>query len=97
MWPFRKKTVSDALIDEIKSEPLKMGNLMGSIKNMNQLESLSKELSATIHPDRFVGDVRMQEKAKELFQKVQASRYNYDALMVLKQEIECLLSKTKSI
>ena len=43
MWPFRKKTVSDALIDEIKSEPLDMGNLMGSKKNMNQLESLSKE------------------------------------------------------
>lgn len=88
MWPFKKKQVSDALIDEIKSESLDMGNLFSSLGNMNQLGTLCKELSAMSHPDRFVGDASKQEKAKVLFQKVQAKKYNYDALLKLKQEIE---------
>ena len=62
---------------------------------IDEIKNLYKELCSEAHPDRFV-DSEKQEIAKQMFQKIQANKYNYEGLVCIKQEMEVKLLK-KSI
>lgn len=88
MWPFKKhKTEKDLLAERIKSEAPDMSGLMESIKNINNIDALYKELCSLSHPDRFANDEDLQTQAYTLFKEVQANRYNYGKLVSLRKEI----------
>lgn len=93
MWPFRKKSESDILIDKIKNETLDMDGLFDSIRHRDELVPLVKELSAVCHPDRFPESKEKQDLATKLFKQVQTNRNNYPQLVQLKEIIEEQLSK----
>lgn len=95
MGLFKKRNKDQQrLIDEIKKESINMHGLFGNIEKMGELQDLYKELCSGAHPDRFV-DSEKQEIAKQMFQEIQANKYNYEGLVCIKQEMEVkLLKKT---
>ncbi len=93
MGLFKKRNKDQQrLIDEIKKETINMKGLFGNIKKMEELQVLYKELCSEAHPDRFV-DSEKQEIAKQMFQKIQENKYNYEELVNIKQEMEVKLIK----
>jgi hypothetical protein len=88
----RRNKDQKRLIDEIKKESISMEGLLGNIQKMDELQVLYKELCSEAHPDRFM-DSEKQEIAKQMFQKIQANKYNYEELVSIKQEMEVKLLK----
>lgn len=96
MGLFKKRNKDQQrLIDEIKKESINMHGLFSNIEKMGALQDLYIELCSEAHPDRFV-DSEKQEIAKQMFQKIQENKYNYEELVNIKQEMKVKLLK-KSI
>ena len=95
MWFFkrRKETEQDILIKRIKEESLNLQGLFSNIQNRTEAEALYKELCKQCHPDKFEKYPEKQVIAKELFDKVQNAKYNYNSLTTLKAIIEDKLLK----
>lgn len=90
MWFFKKKkeTEQDILVKRIKTEQLDMQGLFSNINNRAEVEALYKELCKQCHPDKFEKDSERQKIAKELFDKIQNRKNNYNSLVELKAIIE---------
>ena len=95
MWFFKKKkeTAEDIQIKRIKAERLDMRGLFSSINNRAEIDILYKELCKQCHPDKYEQYPERQAVAKELFDKVQDARNNYNKLTELKSVIESELIK----
>ncbi len=55
------------------------------VNGIAKARSLYKELIPKVHPDRHQ---EKKEIAEELTMKINENRYNYEALLLLKQEVE---------
>jgi hypothetical protein len=55
------------------------------VHGIAKARSLYKELIPKVHPDRHQ---EKKEIAEELTMKINENRYNYEALLLLKQEVE---------
>lgn len=55
------------------------------VNGIAKARSLYKELIPKVHPDRHQ---ERKEIAEELTMKINENRYNYEALLLLKQEVE---------
>ena len=90
MWFFKKKreTEQDILVKRIKAEQLDMQGLFSNINNRAEVEALYKELCKQCHPDKFENEPEKQKIAKELFDKIQNGKNNYNSLVELKAIIE---------
>ena len=90
MWFFKKKreTEQDILVKRIKAEQLDMQGLFSNINNRAEVEALYKELCKQCHPDKFENEPKKQKIAKELFDKIQNGKNNYNSLVELKAIIE---------
>ena len=99
MWFFRKRKdpENDALIEKIKEEQIDMQNIFSNISNRTKIEVLYKELCKLCHPDRFEKDLEKQRLAKELFDRVQSSKTDYNRLLELKDIINEQLIKDDKI
>ena len=97
MWFFKKKkeTEQDMQVKRIKAEQLDMQGLFSNINKRAEIEALYKELCKLCHPDKFEYDSESQNIAKELFEKVQNCRNNYNSLIRLKSIIEEKLLKSE--
>jgi hypothetical protein len=99
MWFFRKRKdpENDALIEKIKEEQIDMQNIFSNISNRTKIEVLYKELCKLCHPDRFEKDLEKQRLAKELFDRLQSSKTDYNRLLELKTIINEQLIKGEKI
>lgn len=99
MWFFRKRKdpKHDALIEKIKEEQIDMQNIFSNISNRAKIEDLYKELCKLCHPDRFEKELEKQRLAKELFDRVQSSKTDYNRLLELKDIINEQLIKDDKI
>ena len=61
-------------------------NLLSSFGHIEDMDTLYKSLCSRCHPDRFVGNEIMQQKATDLFQRIQNCRFNYNALKEIEKE-----------
>lgn len=68
-------------LKEARNAEVDMDNLMNSI---NQSKELYKQLSRKCHPDLFVNDDNLKNKADILFQKISESKRDYKRLNELK-------------
>ena len=95
MWFFKKKKdpKHDALIETIKEEQIDMQNIFSNISNRTKIEVLYKELCKLCHPDNFEKDLEKQRLAKELFDRVQSNKTDYNRLLELKAIINEQLIK----
>ena len=95
MWFFKKKneTEQDILVKRIKAEQLDIQGLFSNINNRAEMKTLYKELCKQCHPDKFEKDSEKQKMAKELFDRIQNARNNYNILIELKNIIEEKLIK----
>lgn len=88
MWFFnKKKSEVQSLIDEIKNENFDMQSLFSNISNRTNCEALYKHLAKQIHPDKFERRAEKQQKAHNLFSKLQAHRNEYSYMQKLEEEI----------
>ena len=55
------------------------------VNGIAKARKLYKELILKVHPDR---NQEQKEIAEELIQRINENKYNYEALLLLKQEIE---------
>ncbi len=99
MWFFKKKKdpKHDALIETIKEEQIDMQNIFSNISNRTKIEVLYKELCKLCHPDNFEKDLEKQRLAKELFDRVQSNKTDYNRLLELKTIINEQLIKSDKI
>jgi len=99
MWFFRKwkDPENDALIEKIKEEQIDMQNIFSNISNRTKIEVLYKELCKLCHPDKFEKDLEKQRLAKEIFDRVQSSKTDYNRLLELKEIINEQLIKGDKI
>lgn len=95
MWPFsKKKTLEEKVGDLIRTEAPDFSRLFNNIANLSEAEVIYKNLSATLHPDRFVGfDDEMRIKAESLFKELQGAKTDIDHLHQLKEKADILLKK----
>ena len=93
MWPFsKKKTLEEKVGDLIRSEAPDFSRLFNNISNISEAEVLYKNLSATLHPDRFVGfDEEIRIKAELLFKELQGAKTDIERLRQLKDKADTLL------
>ena len=93
MWPFsKKKTLEEKVGDLIRSEAPDFSRLFNNISNNREAEVLYKNLSATLHPDRFVGfDEEIRIKAELLFKELQGAKTDIERLRQLKDKADTLL------
>ena len=70
--------------EQLKSAPINLGNTINSAFN-------SKPLYDKLNPDRFA-NTPLQDKANELFQEIQANKYNYDKLKELEEKAIMVLN-----
>ena len=99
MWFFKKKKdpKHNALIETIKEEQIDMQNIFSNISNRTKIEVLYKELCKLCHPDNFEKDLEKQRLAKELFDRVQSNKTDYNRLLELKTIINEQLIKSDKI
>ena len=99
MWFFKKKKDldHDAFIEKMKEEQIDMQNIFSNISNRTKIEVLYKELCKLCHPDNFEKDLEKQRLAKELFDRVQSSKTDYNRLLELKDIINEQLIKDDKI
>ena len=99
MWFFKKKKdpEHDALIEKIKEEEIDIQNIFSNISNRAKIEVLYKELCKLCHPDNFEKDLEKQRLAKELFDRVQSNKTDYNRLLELKTIINEQLIKSDKI
>ena len=69
--------------EQLKSAPINLGNTINSAFN--------SKLKVKCHPDRFA-NTPLQDKANELFQEIQANKYNYDKLKELEEKAIMVLN-----
>ena len=60
------------------------------VDGMVKARSLYRELSLKVHPDR---NEENRETAEELMKRLVKSRYNYEELLTLKNEIDTMLNQ----
>lgn len=99
MWFFKKKKDldHDAFIEKMKEEQIDMQNIFSNISNRTKIEVLYKELCKLCHPDKFEKDLEKQRLAKEIFDRVQSSKTDYNRLLELKEIINEQLIKGDKI
>ena len=99
MWFFKKKKDldHDVFIEKMKEEQIDMQNIFSNISNRTKIEVLYKELCKLCHPDKFEKDLEKQRLAKELFDRVQGSKTDYNRLLELKEIINEQLIKGDKI
>lgn len=99
MWFFRKKKdpKHDDLIEKMKEEQVDLQNIFSNISNRTKIEYLYKELCKLCHPDKFEKDLKKKRLAKELFDRVQSSKTDYNRLLELKEIINEQLIKGEKI
>lgn len=96
MWQFfKKKTIEEKVGEKIKSEAPDFSRLFGNLSSRDEADELYKELSALLHPDRFVGaDEKTIEQAENLFKELQDCRTDILLLRSIKEKAN-VLSFTK--
>ncbi len=94
MWPFsRKKTVEEKVGEMIKAEAPDFAHLFGNLSNRDKAAVLYKELSALLHPDRFIGsDEKTVEQAEALFKELSNCRTDFIKLQILKDKALLFIS-----
>ncbi|WP_291399573.1 hypothetical protein [Daejeonella sp.] len=83
----RKKVLADGTNDYIRTAQ----NIANSI---SKSKALYKELIVKVHPDRFTHDKK--EEATELAARITKAKRNYDALTLLKKDVEDFLNVVNS-
>ncbi|MFR2007205.1 MAG: hypothetical protein ACLS4I_04770 [Parabacteroides merdae] len=74
--------------EQLKSAPINLGNTINSAFNSKPLYD---KLKVKCHSDRFA-NTPLQDKANELFQEIQANKYNYDKLKELEEKAIMVLN-----
>ena len=74
--------------EQLKSNPINWDNTINSAFNSKPLYD---KLKVKCHPDRFV-NTPLQDKANELFQEIQANKYNYNKLKELEEKAIMVLN-----
>ena len=100
MWQFfKKKTIEEKIGEKIKSEAPDFSRLFGNLSSRDEADALYKELSALLHPDRFVGaDKKTIELAENLFKELQNCRTDIRLLRIVKEKASHLyLNKEMSL
>lgn len=68
--------------DQLKTDPVDLSNTINSAFNSKPLYD---KLKVKCHPDRFA-NTSLEDKANELFQEIQANKYNYNKLKELEEK-----------
>lgn len=81
----RRKSERYQLKKKLKGESVNFDNV---IHNAFYSSELYDSLKKVCHPDRFIGDDQLVERATEIFALVAANRYNSRELLKLKERAE---------
>lgn len=85
------KKKHEKLRKQLMLDPINLSNTINSAFNSKPLYD---KLKKQCHPDKFVNTV-MENKANELFQEIQANKYNYNKLKDLEEDIIKYLNKSE--
>lgn len=93
-WFAKKKNINEEVADLIKSEDPDFSTLFRNIAKRDDSLSLYKELSRSLHPDRFIGeDEAIADKAEKLYKEVQNYRTDFHQLLRIKEQVIDLLKR----
>lgn len=88
MFKFFNKKQNRLLLDDIKNDNKNEVDMNNIISSMFHAEDLYNSLKVRCHPDKFIHDPELEQKANLLFQDITENRRNFKKLNELKKIAE---------